>query len=163
MRLALVQPLYRARGSPGCAQISNHGPMCNCSRRSSLRALPHPYAFCTDQGLLCAPTKGLHFQVLHPLSFLFICSFHWCKHCTALEVSPNVRKFPMTALFGMGANGVVCGPVLVGTLFAPTQGLHFHALHPFSFLFICTLHWCKHCTVQEVTTNMRKFRMTWLC
>ena len=109
------------------------------------------------------PTRGLHFQFLHPLSFLFICTLHWCKHCTVLEVTTNVRKFPMTALYGIAALGLICRPVLVGTLFAPTQGLHFQALHPFCFFFICTLHWCKYCTVLAVTTNVRKFPMTALC
>ena len=109
------------------------------------------------------PTQGLYFQSLHPLSFFFICTLHWCKHCTVLEVAPNALKFPMTALFGIAADGVVCSPVLVGTLFAPTQGVHLYALHPLSFLFICTLCWCKHCTMLEVTTNVRKFPITALC
>ena len=80
-----------------------------------------------------------------------------------LEVTTNVRKFRITVLCEIAADGVVCGPVIVGTLFAPTQGLHFKALHPLNFLFICTLYWCKHCNVLEVTTNVRKFRITVLC
>ena len=50
MHIALVQALYRARGNHKCAQMSNDGPMRNCSGRSSLRALPRRYAFCTDPG-----------------------------------------------------------------------------------------------------------------
>ena len=124
------------------------------------------------QGLICRPvlvgtlfasTKGLHFQDLHPFSFLLICTLHWCKHCTLLEVTTNVRKFPMTALCGITVHGLICRPVLVGTLFSQTQGLHLQDLHPLSFLFICTLYWCKHCTVLKVTTNVRKFSTTVLC
>ena len=114
-------------------------------------------------GTLFAPTQASHFQSLHPLKLLFICTLHWCKHCNVLEVTTNVRKFPITALCESAADGVVCGPVIVGTLFAPTQVSHFQALHPLSLLFIYTLHWCMHCTVLEVTTNMRKFPMTSLC
>ena len=110
-----------------------------------------------------APTQRLHFQSLHLLSFFFICTLHWCEHCTVLEVAPNALKFPMTVLCGIAADGVVCSPVLVGTLFAPTQGSHFQALQPLNFLFTCALHWCKHCTVPEVTRNVRKFTMTALC
>ena len=91
-------------------------------------------------GTLFAPTQGLHFQALHSLSFFFICTLHWCKYCTVLEVAPNVRKFLLTALFEIAADGVLCGLVLVGTLFAPTQASHFQALHSLTFLFICTLH-----------------------
>ena len=110
-----------------------------------------------------APTQRLHFQSLHLLSFLFICTLHWCKHCTVLEEAPKALKFPMTVLLGIAADGVVCSPVLVGTFFAPTQGLHFQAVHPLSFLFICTLHWCKHCTVLELAPNVRKFQSTSQC
>ena len=74
-------------------------------------------------GTLFAPAQGLHFQALHPLRFLFICTFLWYKYCTVLEVTTNVRKFPITALCEIVADGVVCGTVLVGTLLAPTQGL----------------------------------------
>ena len=88
---------------------------------------------------------------------------HWCKYCTVLEVAANVRKFRMTALYGITAEKLICRPVLVGTLFPPTQGLRFQALHPLTFLFICTLHWCKYSTVLEVTMNMLKFPMTLLC
>ena len=114
-------------------------------------------------GTLFAPTQGLHFQALQPLSILFICTLHWYKHFIVLEVPTNMRNFPITALSGIAAPRLNCRPVLVGTLFAPTKGSNFQALHPLNFLFICTLHWCKHCTAQEVTTNMRKFPMTSLC
>ena len=113
--------------------------------------------------MLFAPNQGLHFHALHPLSFLFTCTWHWCNHCTVLEVTTNVRKFPITALCEIAADEVVCVPVLVGTLLAPTHGLYFKALHPLCFIFTCTLHWYKHCTVLEVTTNVRKFPMTALC
>ena len=112
---------------------------------------------------LFAPTQGLHFQTLHPLSFLFICTLHCCKHCTGKNVASNLRNFPLTALCGIAADGVVCMPVLVCAFFAPTQGLHFQALRPLGFLFICTLHWCKHCTGLDVAPNLRKFSMTVLC
>ena len=96
-----------------------------------------------------APTQGLHFQALHPLSFLVICTLDWCKHSTLLEVAPNFRKFPFTALCGIAADEVVCRPVFDRVPFVPTKGLHFQALHHLSFLLICTLRWCKHCTGQK--------------
>ena len=82
-------------------------------------------------------------------SFLFICTLHWCKRCTGLEVAPNVCKFPLTVLVcEFAVHAEVWRPNLVGTLFSPTQ-----ALLPRSFLFTCTLHWCKRCTGQEVAQN----------
>ena len=45
---------------------------------------------------------------------------------------------------------VVCRPVHVGALFAPSQDFHIRAPHPLSFLFIWTLHWCNHCTGQQL-------------
>ena len=110
-----------------------------------------------------APTQLLHFQAQQPLSFLSICTLHWCKHCTELDVPPNVHKSPFTALCGDAEDGVVCRPVQVGALFAPTKGLHFQALQPLSFHCICTLHWGKHCTGLEVPPNMRKYAFTVLC
>ena len=107
-------------------------------------------------GTLLAPTQGLQFQALHPPSFLFICTLHWCKHCTVLEIAANVRKFPMSALCGIAVQKLICRHILVGTILAPTQGLQFQALHPLSFLFICTLHWCNHSTVLEMSTDVRK-------
>ena len=92
-----------------------------------------------------APTQIIHFQDLLPLSFLFICTLHWCNCCTGLEVSPNFRKFPLTAVCGIDVKRVLSSPVLDGTLFAPTQGLRCQALLALSFLFICTLQWCKRC------------------
>ena len=111
-------------------------------------------------GTLFAPTQGSHFQALHPLSFLFMCTLHWREHCTVLEIAANVRKFPMTALCGNTAQKLIRRSVIVVALLAPTKRLHFQSLHPLSFLFICTLHWCKHCTVLEVAANVRKFPMT---
>ena len=70
--------------------------------------------------------------------------------------SREYAQFPITALCVIAADGAVCGPVLIGTLLAPTQGLQFLAVHPLSFLFLCILHWCKHCTMLEVTTDVRK-------
>ena len=110
-----------------------------------------------------APCQGLHFQALHHLNFLFICTLHWWKHYTWQEVSPNVRKFPFTVLCGVTAGVVVCRTVIDGAPFAPTQGLHFQALHLLSFLSTCTLHWCKHCTGLEASPNSRKFPFTALC
>ena len=57
-----------------------------------------------------------------------------------LEVTANVRKFPLTALREIAADGIVCGPVVVGNLFTPTQGLDFQAFHLLSFRFIYALH-----------------------
>ena len=113
-------------------------------------------------GTLFAQTQGLHFQAFYPCSFPFICTLHWCKDCAGLEVAPNMGKFPLTAPCKFEADGVVSKPILVGILFAPIQGLHFQALHPLSFLSICTLHWCKHCTGLEVAPNMGKFPLTTL-
>ena len=135
-----MQTLYRAVGSSECAQIPFDGPIRNCRWRSSLRARPRLY-------VVSELTQGLQFQALHPLSFFFICTLYWCKLCTVLEIGTNVRKFHLTALFVIADDGVVCGPVLIGMLFVLTHGLHFQSLQPNSFLFICTLHWCKHCTV----------------
>ena len=114
-------------------------------------------------GTAFAPTKGLHFQALHPLSFLFICTLHWCKHCTGLDVARNLLKIPFTPLCGIGADEVVCRSAHDGAPFVPTRGLHVQALHPLSFLFIYTLDWCKHCAMLEVFPNLRKFPFTALC
>ena len=110
-----------------------------------------------------APTLGLHFRAPHPLSFLFICTLHSSKHCTGKNVAPNFHKFALTALCEIAKDAVVCMPVLVGAPFAPTLGLHFRAPHSLSFLFICTLHSCKHCTGRNVAPNFRKFPLTALC
>ena len=111
-------------------------------------------------GALFAPHLGLYFHALLPHSFFLICTLHWCKHCTVLEEAANFRKFRLTALYGATGDGVVCRPVPVVALFAPTQGLHFQALLPHIFHLICTLHWCKHCTVLEEAANLCKFRLT---
>ena len=128
-------------------------PLTALYRIDAERVVSRPVLDCTP----FEPTQGLHFQVLLPLSFLFKCTLQWCKHCTGLEVAPNLRKFPLTALGIVGAERVVSRPVLVGTLYAPTQGLHLQALLPLSFLFICILHWCKHCTGLDVALNFHKF------
>ena len=96
-------------------------------------------------------------------SFLFIGTLHWCKHCTGLDVAPNLRKFPFTALCVIAAEAVVCRSVNVGAHFAPTKDLRFQALHLLSFLFIGTLHWCKHCTGLHLAQNLRKFAFTAQC
>ena len=134
-----MQPLYHARGNHECSHIFNDGAMRNYSAETNLQAVP--------VGMLFAPTQGSHFQSLHLFSFLFICTLHWCKHCTLLEVTMNVHKLPMTRLCVIAARILISRSVLLGMLFAPTMGSHFQALHPLSFLFIYTLHWCKHCTV----------------
>ena len=92
-------------------------------------------------GALFAPTQGLCFQTLHPLSIIFIGTLNWCKHCNGLDVAPNLRKFPFTALCIIPAEVVVCRSVTVGALIVPTQVLRFQALNLLSFLFIDTLHW----------------------
>ena len=76
-------------------------------------------------GALFAPTKGLHFQAVHLISFLFICTLHCCKHCTRLEVAAILRKFPSTALCVDAGYGGIFRPVPVGAHFAPTTGLFF--------------------------------------
>ena len=122
MHLALVQTLYCDRGNHESSQISMTA-LCGITARG-LICRP------VFVGTLFAPTQGSHFQVLHPLSFIFICTLHWCKHCTVIEVTTNMRKLTITALCEIAEDGVVCGTVRVGTLFAPTQGLHFQSLHP---------------------------------
>ena len=126
----------------------------------------------TAEGIVCrsitvgahfAPTQGLRFQALNLLGFLFIRTLHWCKHCTGLDVVPNLRKFPVMALCVITAEGGVCMSVTVGAHFAPTKGLRFQVLHLLSFLFICTLHWCKHCTGLDVAPNLRKSPFMALC
>ena len=82
----MMQALHRARGGPKLPQISIDGAMRNLCRTSSFQARPRQYAFCT---------KGLHYQALLPLSFLFTYNLHWCNHCTGLDVAPNFRKFPL--------------------------------------------------------------------
>ena len=84
MHLALAPALYRARGIPEFTQIFIHDAMLNCCRRSSLQARPRQSPF--------APTQGLHFQALHPLSLLFICTLHWCKHYTRQDVCPEFTQ-----------------------------------------------------------------------
>ena len=148
MHLGMVQTLYRTRGSP-----FRKFPLTALCRIDAERVVSRP----VYDGTPFAPTQGLHFQALLPLSFFFICTMHWCKRCTALEEALNLRKFRLTALYGFDADRVVSKPVLEGTLFAPTQGLHLHALLPLSFLFICILHWCKLCTGLDVALNFHKF------
>ena len=122
--------------------------MRNCTTETNLQARYRRYAFCNKPRFTFSDSPSL--------SFLFTCTLHWCNHCTVLKVTTNVRKFPITVLCEIAADVAVCGAVLVDTLLAPTQGLQFQAVHPLSFHFICTLHWCKHCTVLEVTTEVRK-------
>ena len=69
MQLALVQTLYRARGSPEFAQISIDGAVCNCSRGGSLLVRPRRCPFATE--------PWFAFSGYRPLSFLFTCSLHW--------------------------------------------------------------------------------------
>ena len=111
-------------------------------------------------GVPFVPAQGFRFQALHPLSFHFICTLHWWKHCTRLQVARNICKFQIMALCRIAADRVVCGPVLVGAPFAPTQGVHFEALHPLSFHFIRTLHWRKYSTRLEFAPNLGKFQIT---
>ena len=92
-------------------------------------------------GVHIAATQGLRFKALHLLSFHFIGTLHWCKHCTGLDVAPNLRKFPFTALCVIAAEWVVGRSVTVGAHFAPTQGFRFQSLHLLSFLFLGTFHW----------------------
>ena len=109
---------------------------------------------------LFALTQGLYFWALHILSFLFMCTFRWYKHCTGLEVPANFHKFPLTALYGAVGDGVLYRPVTVGALTALTQGLYFWALNILSFLFMCTFRWCKYCTALDVAAKLCKFPLT---
>ena len=127
MHLAMVQTLHQARGSPEFPQI----PLTVLCGIDAERVVSRPVLDSTP----FAPTKGLHFQALLPLRFLFICNLHWCNECTGLEVAPNFRKFPLTALCGVHAE-VHCRPVHDVTSFAPIEGSHFQALLPFSFFHI---------------------------
>ena len=105
IHLALAQTLYRVRGISEFTQISTHSATCGIAAGGVVCRPIHDDA-------PFAPTQGLHFQALHPLSFLFICTLHWCKHLTMLKGATNLRKFPFTALCGIGADGEVCRPVL---------------------------------------------------
>ena len=75
MHHLLVQALYRGIGSSKFAQISFHGPIRRCRKRSSLEARPGRCAFCTY-------SRFTFFLTLLPHRFLFVCTFRWCKHCT---------------------------------------------------------------------------------
>ena len=147
--------MYREKCSPEFPQISIDCAMRNCGIQDSLHARTGRAAF--------APTLGFRYRAPHLLSFLFICTLHWCKHCTGRNVAPNFRKFPWTTLCEIAEYGIVCMPILVGAPFAPTLGLHFRTPQPLSFLFICTLHWCKQCTGRNVAPNFRKLPLTALC
>ena len=138
--LAQIAPNLRKFGITALCRFAKDGVVC----RPVLVGAPF------------APTQGLQFQALHSLSFRFICTLHWCKHC----VAPNLRKFPISALCRLAAGGEDCRPVPVGAPFAPTQDLHFQALHCLSFRLICTLHWCNHCTGLEVDPNLSKFSIS---
>ena len=65
MLLALVQTLYRARGTSECAQICIDRPICGDAEDG---------VFCrpVKVGAFFLPKRGLHFQALQSLSFLFI-------------------------------------------------------------------------------------------
>ena len=155
MHLALVQTLYQCRGSPEFAKIS----------LTAMCVIAVEGVVCSPVlvGALFAPSHGLHFQVHQHLSFLFICTLHWLKHCTGVKPAPNLRKIPLTSMCAIAAERIVYRPVFAGAVFAPSHGLHFQAHQHLSFLFICTLHWCKHCTGLEVSPNLRKFPFTALC
>ena len=147
MQLALVQPLYHARSSPNvCANFH--------SRTSTLLQFAK---------LIAGPSRSVGFlhelkvYTLLPHRFVFICTLLWCNHCTVLEVAPNLRKFPFTDLYGIAVRRAFCGPGPVSGLSAPTPGLHFYVLLPHSFLFICTLLLCSHCTVLEVAPKCAQF------
>ena len=110
--------------------------------------------------MLFAPNQDFHIRDPLPLSLLFICNLHWCKHCTGLEIAPILQKFPPTALCKTASDAVICRPLHVGTLFAPSMDFHIWAPYPLSFLFICTLHWCNHCTGLEVAPILRELPST---
>ena len=74
---------------------------------------------------LFAPTRGLHFQDLYPLTFLFISTLRWCKHCTSLEVASSLRKFPLTALCVVARYGGVLQARSGGCAFCTNNGFAF--------------------------------------
>ena len=152
MHLALVQTLYRLKVAPNLGKFVI----------SALCRIEADGVVCGPVlvGAPFAPTQGYHFKALHLLSFHFMSTLHWCKHCTRLEVATKLGKFTISALRRIVADGVVCGHVHVDAPFAPTQGLQFQALHLLSFHFICTLHWWKDCTRQQVAPNLCKFAIT---
>ena len=90
-----------------------------------------------------------------------IASFYYapCNGENIVQGGSQLRiraKFPFTALYSAVEDGVVCRPVSVGSLIAPIQRLLFQALHSHSFLLICTLYWCKHCTGRDAVPNLSK-------
>ena len=70
-----------------------------------------------QEGTLFALTQDFHFYALLLHTFLFKCTLHWCDHCTGPKVAPNLRKFPMTALYRAAVGGLVCRPTKVGAVF----------------------------------------------
>ena len=114
-------------------------------------------------GALFAPTSGLHFQILHTLSFLFIYTLHWYKHRTRLEVAASLRKFPLTAhCVDAGYGGVLLSRTS-WCAYCANKGFAFSGSPSPCFLLICTLHWCRHCTRLVEAASLRKFPLTALC
>ena len=138
MHLALVQTLYRARGSPNFNQISTHDPTLNCCGRSNLQARPRRCAFCAEPGL---PYSGSPSPKL---------PFH--MHLAMVQTLYRARGSPDFAQISThGPTLNFCGRSNLharprGCAFCTKPGLPYSCSPPLSFLFICTLHWCKHCT-----------------
>ena len=85
MRLAFVQPLYRARSRSEFAQISVYRPIRHYITRASLRVHPGRWAFSTN--------SRFTFLGFLPHSFLLICTLRWCNHFIVVEVGPNLLTF----------------------------------------------------------------------
>ena len=56
---------------------------------------------------------------------------------------PKISQISNVGPIRRSVKGVVCRPVLVGTVFTPTRKLHFWALHTRSFLLILILAWVQ--------------------
>ena len=137
MHLASVQPLYRATGGSEFAQISIHGPIRRCMKRTSLQARPGRCAYCTNARFTfsCSPSPlhpfHLHLASVQPLYrakcghllyrlrvFIFqlpfplvSCSSTSCISATSApcrKIHSNFRKFALTALYGAVREGWVC-------------------------------------------------------
>ena len=75
-------------------------------------------------------------------------------------------KFPQISIDGTmtsSCRSFFAGPSMTVRFLPRPRFLHFQALFPLSFSFICTLQWCKYCSGVEVIPNFRKFPLTVLC
>ena len=71
---------------------------------------------------LIAQVEGLRFWPPHSLSFLFICSLHWCNDCSGGGIAENLREFRFPALYGDGGGGPISELLPLCALIAQTEG-----------------------------------------